>query len=301
MLLLSMAFAQQVESVTAGLIDDTLNTVHDIPPALAAPVEIATPEPQTAEANAPTESDVAGFTVDQVFAEEQALTAAPAAIPTGTNFGGSLGWVVGIAGLGLAFAGRKFVNHKLNKTPEQERLEVLDRKGLGANSSLMLVEVETTEGGRRRLLVGIGQGAPTLVADLGGDIPGFPMPEQLEAPLGIQMPEAITEPIAEPNPPVNDSKSRFSGKFTADDLAPEEDPVPTREAVNPVGGRSRNAALAKMARNSSSARAPLGKRPFAASPWSKTVDRMPKSPTEAASRLENRKTLIADVLKGRAA
>lgn len=298
MLLLSMAFAQQVESVTAGLVDDSLNTAHDIPVALAAPVETATPEPPVVEAPLPTESDVAGFTVDQVFAEEQGLTAAPVAIAPSNGFGGSLGWVVGIAGLGLAFAGRKFVNHKLTKAPEQQRLEVLDRKGLGANSSLMLVEVETTEGGRRRLLVGTGQGAPTLVADLGGDIPGFPIPENLDAPLGIELP-APPEPVAEPK--VETPPSRFSGKFTDEDLAQDDAPAPAKPTVDPVAGRSRNAALATMARNSSSTRAPLGKRPFAASPWSKTVDRMPKSPTETASRLENRKSLVADVLKGRAA
>jgi hypothetical protein len=336
MLLLTAAFAQSVDTVavdtvavdtvaveatTAGLTDDSLNAVVDIPVDLAAPpVALATETavaPQPVEEVAPlvttpppAEADVAGFTMDQVFAEEQGLTAV-ASVPSSTGFG-SYGWVIGIAGLGLAFAGRKVLTNKLSGAKAApQRLEVLDRKGLGANSGLMLVEVETTEGGRRRLLVGIGQGSPTLVADLGGDVPGFPDPN-MDATFDFPvagMSATVAAVQETPTDLVEDlPTTRFSGKFTDDDLA--EDHVrtaPVRAAKTPtaktptakaVAGRSRNEALKKMARQS---RAPLGKRTVAASPWSKTVDAMPRTPAEAAKRLENRKGLIADVLSGRAA
>lgn len=300
MLLLTAAFAQSLETVevtTSGLSDQTMTASFDVPAAL----DMTAPPPA--------EADVAGFTMDQVFAEEQGLTAV-ASVPSSTGFG-SYGWVIGIAGLGLAFAGRKVLTNKLSGTKgAPQRLEVLDRKGLGANSGLMLVEVETTEGGRRRLLVGIGQGSPTLVADLGGDVPGFPDPN-MDATFDFPL-AAMSETVAAPAPVEVEqpAPTRFSGKFTDDDLAedhnlvrtPSRPTAKTQTAKTPtaqaVAGRSRNEALKKMARQS---RAPMGKRNVASSPWSKTVDAMPSTPAEAAKRLENRKSLIADVLSGRAA
>lgn len=47
-------------------------------------------------------------------------------------------------------------------------LTVLQRSPIGDRSSLVLVEVLTSDGERRRLLVGTGTGVPGLVADLGG-------------------------------------------------------------------------------------------------------------------------------------
>ncbi len=48
-------------------------------------------------------------------------------------------------------------------------MAILSRLPLGDRGSLVLVEVEEQEGGRRRLLVGTGGGSPTLVSDLGTD------------------------------------------------------------------------------------------------------------------------------------
>lgn len=289
LLLCPLAFAQaldveEVELTQSALTDDSLNASISVPLAMNAPEEL------TVEVTA--EAEVAPFTVEQIFASEQGLTAATPANAASGLGGGTLAWIAGLAGLGLAFAGRKFVTGRLNAaTKAPGRLEVLDRKGLNANSGLMLVEVETTEGGRRRLLVGIGQGSPTLVADLGGDVPGFPnLDESLD--LDMSVPSAR---VVEELPPA--PVGRFSGKFTDEDLAEVPD-APVRATTG--GGVPRKSALAAMARQATPTRTPLGKRAFAGSAWSKTVD-APSSPAEAAKRLQNRKALIADVLNGRAA
>ena len=48
----------------------------------------------------------------------------------------------------------------------------MGRQPLGDRSALVLVEVEDGDGEKRRLLVGTGGQAPTLVADLGTALPG---------------------------------------------------------------------------------------------------------------------------------
>lgn len=58
-------------------------------------------------------------------------------------------------------------------------LSILSRLPLGDRGSLVLVEVEEPEGGRRRLLVGTGGGSPTLVSDLGTDFEASVLEEVL--------------------------------------------------------------------------------------------------------------------------
>ncbi len=298
LLLTSLAFAQEPAAVNlteSALSDDTLLAT------------VGTEDAFTGEQLVQTET--APFTIEEVFSQEQGLTAVSPMSPA-AGLGGTWIWIAGLAGLGLAYAGRKVLLGDFSTTKTStSKLQVLDTKGLTANSSLMLVEVETSEGGRRRLLVGIGQGAPTLVADLGGDLPGFPTMDQFDgATSAFELPqpqqkldqeaEALRESFHE-IPIIEEPNDRLSGKFTDDDLAPIEEPAPTVEkAPDATAGVSRKSALASMANNQS--RATLGQRPFAASPWSKVVD-PPRSPSEAAKRLEKRRALVSDVLSQRAA
>lgn len=72
----------------------------------------------------------------------------------------------------LALAGvAMFAAWKLRATPTVasvgKPLRVIARHPLGDRSALVLLEVVDADGERRRLLVGTGTGAPSLVADLG--------------------------------------------------------------------------------------------------------------------------------------
>ena len=297
LLLTSLALAQEP---AANSVDLTQSALHDETLLAAIGTEdlVGTEEPLNGEQLVQTE--IAPFTMEEIFSQEQGLTAV-SPMASSTGLGGTWIWIAGLAGLGLAFTGRKFLSGKLgSSTSSTSKLLVLDSKGLSANSSLMLVEVETSDGGRRRLLVGIGQGAPTLVADLGGDVPGFPTMPELEGIAALaefpeaqehQDREAFKDVFREEISIAEEPKQPLSGKFTDADLAPLDD------APAIAAGVSRKSALASMA---SQSRATLGQRNFAGSQWSKVVD-PPRSPAEAAKRLESRRALVSSVLDQRAA
>lgn len=71
-----------------------------------------------------------------------------------------------LAGLGVAGVLRLRKGPKATAGAGQP-IHVLAREVLSDKSALLLVEVEEPEGGRRRLVVGVGGGAPVLVSDLG--------------------------------------------------------------------------------------------------------------------------------------
>lgn len=72
-------------------------------------------------------------------------------------------------------------------------LQVISRHPLGDRAALVLVEVVDADGERRRLLVGTGGGAPSLVADL-GLVPG-PAAEPEPADVAGAAPVNVTEEI----------------------------------------------------------------------------------------------------------
>lgn len=73
-------------------------------------------------------------------------------------------WPLGLGAAGIAGA---FQLRRRAGTPRLENLKVVHRTTLGDRSALLVVEVADAHGGRRRLLIGTGAGAPALVADLG--------------------------------------------------------------------------------------------------------------------------------------
>lgn len=77
-------------------------------------------------------------------------------------------WPAALLAVGGAFALRWKVGRA---TAPAAPIRVLSRQPLGDRSALVLIDVEDADGERRRLLVGTGPGAPSLVADLGAVLP----------------------------------------------------------------------------------------------------------------------------------
>ena len=84
-------------------------------------------------------------------------------------------WAIGFAVVGLAWFGRdKLMRKVASGGGDTSPLKILAREGVGQQAGLVLLEAATGDGGSRRLLIsGSSHGPPSLVADLGGEIPGF--------------------------------------------------------------------------------------------------------------------------------
>jgi hypothetical protein len=110
----------------------------------------------------------------QRFSEAPAASSPEAA---GLSLGGGKTWMwaLGLGLVGLAWFGReKLLNRAGSVSGDSSPLKVLARQGIGQQAGLVLLEAATGDGGSRRLLVSVsGHGPPSLVADLGGEIPGF--------------------------------------------------------------------------------------------------------------------------------
>ncbi len=102
-------------------------------------------------------------TYERLFGDPPAATTetVPPAEPAPWGMVGA----VALAGVGLLalWRLRKSGPHGAAGRP----LEILGRYPLGDRNALVLVEVVDGDGERRRLLIGTGTGAPTLVSDLG--------------------------------------------------------------------------------------------------------------------------------------
>lgn len=108
-------------------------------------------------------------------------------------------WPLGLGAAGIAGA---FQLRRRGNVPRLENLRVLHRTTLGDRSALLLVEVADAHGGRRRLLIGTGAGAPALVADL-GDLPEAESFDRViaaaQAPATV-VEEVLAERVSEPPP-----------------------------------------------------------------------------------------------------
>jgi hypothetical protein len=136
----------------------------------------------------PVEEPEAERTTDRSRANYEDLlqgpaTALPASLPAGALPGPeeSSPWTVPLwlAGFGLVAGGFWFLRKRgalaglpgMVASSGADPLRVVSRSYVGPNTSLLLVDVQTLDGGRRRLLVGAGAGRPpSLVADLGDDV-----------------------------------------------------------------------------------------------------------------------------------
>jgi flagellar biogenesis protein FliO len=147
--------------------------------------------------------------------------------------GGLTGWAFplafGAVGLVLAL--------KLKKGgfgSPTDGMRVLMRQHLGDRASVALVEVDDGQGGKRRLLLGVGAGGvPSLVADLGRsqDIPTtFVLPDEIPPPARIELgasPAPLPEPPVEEEAEEDEVEAFFARStsprgrfFSEDDLAP---------------------------------------------------------------------------------
>lgn len=109
-------------------------------------------------ADVPADAD----TYNRLFADD-ATAAASGQVETEPTIPGWL-WPLGLGAIGIV--GAIHLKRQI-KGARVENVKVLHRTALGDRSALMLVEVADARGERRRLLIGTGTGAPSLVADLG--------------------------------------------------------------------------------------------------------------------------------------
>ncbi|MEN9787413.1 MAG: hypothetical protein RLZZ299_2677 [Pseudomonadota bacterium] len=130
---------------------------------LALVAHAAEPAPVTADAppvNAETQAgDAAQYA--RLFGGEGSAQAAPERTPAFPL------WVVpaAVGALGLYAAGRLRAPGETGRGAPGVKL--VSRQAVGDKSHLVVVDVPSADGNRRRLLVGTGGGAPSLVADLG--------------------------------------------------------------------------------------------------------------------------------------
>lgn len=105
----------------------------------------------------------------------QEAPAVATASPAGPSTGGPdayappeiPGWAFSVGALGLGGMAMLWLKKRASASAAAP-LTVLHRQPIGDRSSLVLIEVMTPDGERRRLLIGTGGGVPSLVSDLGG-------------------------------------------------------------------------------------------------------------------------------------
>jgi hypothetical protein len=132
---------------------------------------------------------------------QERLLGEAAAVPPGSPHGvsgseQSWTWTLALGmaavGAGLVYAARRHLARR-EQSPSSV-LQIVGRAGLGA-SQLVLVDVAAAHGTRRRLLIGVGGSAPTLVADLGDDEPELDLAESSSsAPASDHEPEPVVAP-----------------------------------------------------------------------------------------------------------
>lgn len=112
---------------------------------------------------------------------------APAAAPTAAVESGIPAWAWPVSV--LALGGAVLLRARVQKAKSTDAaIRVLARQPLGDRSQLVLLDVIDADGERRRLLVGTGNGAPSLVADLGAqaaEAPASDEPAEPAAPANI--------------------------------------------------------------------------------------------------------------------
>lgn len=137
-------------------------------------------------------------TYDRLFAEAPTAESVAAPVepgPTVSSWAIPLG-IFGIAGALLLYK-RMQTPGVQNKAPT---LRVLQRQAIGDRNALVLVEVLEPGGDLRRLLIGTGSGAPTLLSDLGVTevVANSEMPEMKVETKAESKPEPKVEAKAEP-------------------------------------------------------------------------------------------------------
>jgi len=114
-------------------------------------------------------------------------------------------------GLGLltgAWFLRRNLLSQVNGTSSLDPLTIISRKSLGNQGSIVVVDVMDLDGTPRRLVVGAGQGSPTLVADISAPSMLFSEPEMLEEPISEPIEFSTPDPISDiPVMPSNPSSS----------------------------------------------------------------------------------------------
>lgn len=177
------------------------------------------------------------FGADPVAAEAAPVETGPA-VPTWV-------WPASLFGLGVVAAMR------LRRSALDARLggmRVLDRQSVGDRSSLLVVEVPDGAGGKRRLLIGTGSGAPSLVADLGAvGRPAVAAPPIEAAPEMVVEPELVDDPELEAAPVDPEEEEAMQGANLAEEvlaergmfvvppeLAEDDDDEPEEEEEEPV-------------------------------------------------------------------
>lgn len=108
---------------------------------------------------------------ERLLGEPQIGTALPLGTPASSPW-----WMWPLGLLGAAgVAGLMYQNNRSSGGISSDVL-ILSRTAVSRNATLAVIEVADAHGNARRMLVGIGGGAPRLVADLSGELQAQPEP-----------------------------------------------------------------------------------------------------------------------------
>jgi hypothetical protein len=105
-----------------------------------------------------------GMVADRLLGEPQVGTALPLSSPASTPW---WMWPLGLLGA-VGVAGLMVQNSRRSGGISSDVL-VLSRTAVSRNATLAVIEVSDAQGATRRMLIGIGGGAPRMVADLSGE------------------------------------------------------------------------------------------------------------------------------------
>ncbi len=133
-------------------------------------------------------------------------------------------WLLATLGFGLvgaAYALRRRLLSSLTGESTSTPMTVVSRQSLGNHSSLLVVDVMDLDGSPRRLVVGTGQGSPSLVADISAPTMMFDDTSTME-PLVESISTTTVAPVADvPDPIAADIDILPNQRQAAQDLVDE--------------------------------------------------------------------------------
>lgn len=132
--------------------------------------------------------------LDELLGPAPETPASAASVPLAPQ-APAIPWWLGLGAVGLVIAWWSRGKLGLQQLQQPAQLRVVGRTALGGRAGLTVVEVRIAEGGWRRLVVGTGDGAPSLVADLG--ITSFDEALQI-AELPQVAPAPMSSPVSAP-------------------------------------------------------------------------------------------------------
>jgi len=167
-------------------------------------------ENQVEPLNTPAEAKQALLTWDDLAASEPASTTTKTTSPV-ASLNPMVMMPLGLGLLAGAWFLRKNLMGQVSGVTNNDPMTIISRKSLGNQGSIVVVDVMDLDGIPRRLVVGAGQGSPTLVADISAPSMLFSEPDMTE-----EAPSDTYEFSPEPDPMPQQVPTMASNPSTTD-------------------------------------------------------------------------------------